>query len=191
MAKSNQQSELKRKIRRRRRRAVLVTLLQVICVIAASAVTAFLIFSSVMIQENSMSPTLMAGDRVYVNRAAYAIGGVGRGDLIAYRGNGGADSCIHVKRVIGLPGETLQIRDGLILIDGKTYIENREFPNITKPGIAEEGIHLGSNEYFVLGDNRNNSEDSRFPDVGNISKNQIYGKVWFIGQPFSRTGFVG
>ena len=76
MAKSNQQSELKRKIRRRRRRAVLVTLLQVICVIAASAVTAFLIFSSVMIQENSMSPTLMAGDRVYVNRAAYAIGGV-------------------------------------------------------------------------------------------------------------------
>ena len=191
MAKSNQQSELKRKIRRRRRRAVLVTLLQVICVIAASAVTAFLIFSSVMIQENSMSPTLMAGDRVYVNRAAYAIGGVGRGDLIAYRGNGGANSSIHVKRVIGLPGETLQIRDGLILIDGKTYIENREFPNITKPGIAEEGIHLGSNEYFVLGDNRNNSEDSRFPDVGNISKNQIYGKVWFIGQPFSRTGFVG
>ena len=154
-------------------------------------VVAFLFFSSVMIQENSMSPTLMAGDRVFINRVVYAIGSVHRGDLIAYRGSGGTDSGIHVKRVIALPGETIQIRDGLILIDGKTYIENREFPNITKPGIAAEGIRLGSEEYFVLGDNRNNSEDSRFADVGNIKKRQIYGSVWFIGQPFSRTGFVG
>ncbi len=169
----------------------MTTILEVLLVIFLSAATAFLFFSSVMVQENSMSPTLMAGDRVYVNRIGYAIGSVHRGDLIAYRGSGGTDSGIHVKRVIGLPGETVQIRDGLILINGKTYIENREFPNITKPGIAEDGIRLGSEEYFVLGDNRNNSEDSRFADVGNISKGQIYGKVWFIGQPFSRTGFVG
>ncbi len=191
MAKSNYQFDHKKKPHWKRRNAFLITIVQVLAVLAASALTSFLFFGSVLIQENSMSPTLMAGDRVFVNRAAYTITGVGRGDLIAYRGSGGADSGLHVKRVIGLPGETIRIRDGLILIDGKTYIENREFPNITKPGIAEEGVLLGNNEYFVLGDNRNNSEDSRFADVGNISKSQISGKVWFIGQPFSRTGFTG
>ena len=190
MAKSNNQSELKRKLRREKRRKIITTILEVVCVLILSAATAFLFFSSIPIQENSMSPTLMAGDRVFVNRVSYAVGSVHRGDLIAYRSAGGSDSGLHVKRVIALPGETVQIRDGLILIDGKTYIENRELPNITKPGIAEEGIRVGSEEYFVLGDNRNNSEDSRFADVGNIAKGQIYGKVWFIGQPFSRTGFV-
>ncbi len=191
MAKSNYGSDIKRKMKRDRNKRIIRTLVEVILVLIASAAVAFLFFSSVMIQENSMSPTLMAGDRVFINRVVYAIGSVHRGDLIAYRGSGGTDSGIHVKRVIALPGETIQIRDGLILIDGKTYIENREFPNITKPGIAAEGIRLGSEEYFVLGDNRNNSEDSRFADVGNIKKRQIYGSVWFIGQPFSRTGFVG
>ena len=191
MAKSNYGSDIQRKMKRDRNKRIIRTLVEVVLVLLASAAVAFLFFSSVMIQENSMSPTLMAGDRVFINRVVYAIGSVHRGDLIAYRGSGGTDSGIHVKRVIALPGETIQIRDGLILIDGKTYIENREFPNITKPGIAAEGIRLGSEEYFVLGDNRNNSEDSRFADVGNIKKRQIYGSVWFIGQPFSRTGFVG
>ena len=92
--------------------------------------------------------------------------------------------------MIGLPGETVQIKDGLILIDGKTYIENRDFPNISRAGIAENGVRLASGEYFVLGDNRNNSEDSRYQDVGNISRASIVGKIWFIGTPFSRTGFV-
>ena len=191
MAKSNYGSDIKRKMKRDRNKRIIRTLVEVVLVLLASAAVAFLFFSSVMIQENSMSPTLMAGDRVFINRVVYAIGSVHRGDLIAYRGSGGTDSGIHVKRVIALPGETIQIRDGLILIYGKTYIENREFPNITKPGIAAEGIRLGSEEHFVLGDNRNNSEDSRFADVGNIKKRQIYGSVWFIGQPFSRTGFVG
>ena len=180
MAKSNYGSDIKRKMKRDRNKRIIRTLVEVVLVLLASAAVAFLFF-----------PTLMAGDRVFINRVVYAIGSVHRGDLIAYRGSGGTDSGIHVKRVIALPGETIQIRDGLILIDGKTYIENREFPNITKPGIAAEGIRLGSEEYFVLGDNRNNSEDSRFADVGNIKKRQIYGSVWFIGQPFSRTGFVG
>ncbi|MDO5702310.1 MAG: signal peptidase I [Lachnospiraceae bacterium] len=190
MAKSDHHFESGRRERRRRRKAILITILEFILVIAASALTAFLFFSSVTVQENSMSPTLQAGERVFVRRAAYTVRGVKRGDLIAYRGGGGTDTSIHIKRVVALPGETIEIKDGLILIDGKTYIENREFPNITNPGIAANGIRLGGDEYFVLGDNRNNSEDSRFSDVGNIKKSQIYGKVWFRSQPFSRMGFV-
>lgn len=191
MAKSVTQQEIKRRVRREKNRRILMLLLQLMVVLLLSAACAFVFFGSVMIQENSMNPTLESGDRVFVNRAAYLVTGVRRGDVIAYRSSNEIDAGIHVKRVIALPGETIQIKDGLILINGKTYIENKEFPNISKPGIAEDGVKLGSDQYFVLGDNRNNSEDSRFADVGNIKKRQIYGSVWFIGQPFSRTGFVG
>lgn len=190
MAKSVTQSEIKRRVRREKHRKMLKLLLELLVVLLLSAAVATVFFGSVLIQENSMNPTLTSGDRVFVNRAAYVVTGVRRGDVIAYRSSNEIDAGIHVKRVIALPGETIQIRDGLILIDGKTYIENQEFPNISKPGIAEDGVRLASDEYFVLGDNRNNSEDSRFADVGNIGKGSIIGKVWFIGGPASRIGFV-
>ncbi len=93
--------------------------------------------------------------------------------------------------MIGLPGETIQIRDGQILIDGETYVERKNFPTITNPGLVEEEITLGSSEYFVLGDNRNNSEDSRHVDVGNVEEDRIVGKLWFVTAPFSKFGFLG
>ena len=190
MAKSSTYQELHSRIRREKRRRRMVTLFQVAAVIILSYVVAAAFFSRVLIQENSMNPTLRSSDLVFINRVSYMMHGVRRGDVIAFKSNGEYDTGIHVKRVIALPGETVQIRDGLILIDGKTYIENKEFPNITKPGLAENGIRLGSGEYFVLGDNRNNSEDSRFADVGNIKRSQIFGKVWFRGRPLKRAGFV-
>ena len=190
MAKSVTRQEIKRRVRREKQRKALMLILKLLVVLLLSAACAFVFFSSVMIQENSMNPTLASGDRVFVNRAAYLVGGVRRGDVIAYRSSNEIDAGIHVKRVVALPGETIQIKDGLILIDGKTYIENQEFPNISKPGVAENGIKLGSDQYFVLGDNRNNSEDSRFADVGNISSHSVIGKVWFIASPAKRAGFI-
>ncbi len=190
MAKSVTKTEINRRVRREKNRKILKTILELCVVLLLSAAAATVFFGSVMIQENSMNPTLASGDRAFVNRAAYVVTGVRRGDVIAYRSSNEIDAGIHVKRVVALPGETIQIRDGLILIDGKTYIENQEFPNITNPGIAENGVRLAADEYFVLGDNRNNSEDSRFADVGNIEKGSIIGKVWFIGQPSRRAGFV-
>ena len=186
MAKSNYGSDIKRKMKRDRNKRIIRTLVEVVLVLLASAAVAFLFFSSVMIQENSMSPTLMAGDRVFINRVVYAIGSVHRGDLIAYRGSGGTDSGIHVKRVIGLPGETVTIRDGLIQINGTTYMEAQEFPSINNAGMAGSGVTLGSNEYFVLGDNRNNSEDSRYADVGNIRSKDVVGRIWYRSAPAGR-----
>lgn len=190
MAKSVESQNLRSRIRRDRRRRTARGVFRLILVLALAALTSYLFFSSVIVQESSMSPTLENGDRVFINRLAYAVTGVRRGDVIAYRSCSSIDTGIHIKRVIGLPGETVQIRDGLILINGSTYIESKDFPNITNAGLAAEGVTLGSDEYFVLGDNRNNSEDSRFADVGNIGRETILGKVWFRPQPLRSVGFV-
>ncbi|MBQ6469467.1 MAG: signal peptidase I [Lachnospiraceae bacterium] len=159
-------------------------------VLILAFITAFLFEGSITVQESSMDPTIQAGDVVLINRISYRLGSVRRGDLIAYRNRDVEDSVYHIKRVIGLPGETIQIKDGLIMINGETYMEQRELPNIIDAGIAVEPVKLRNDEYFVLGDNRNNSEDSRFADVGNIKRSYISGKVWFLRKPSSRRGFL-
>ncbi len=171
-------------------RGIQTWVIEILAVLALSALFSFVFCTSITIQESSMDPTINAGNKVLINRAAYTFGGVKRGDLIAYRNTEATDSSVHVKRVIGLPGETIQIKDGLILINGQTYIESEELPSMTNPGIAADPVKLGSEEYFVLGDNRNNSEDSRFTDVGNIDKNYIIGKVWFRTFPKTDRGFM-
>ncbi len=138
----------------------------------------------------SMDTTLSGGDVVLVNTMAYQIGSPKRGDIIAFKPNGNESSRSSIKRVIGLPGETIQITDGMIQIDGQTYLEQKSFPTITNPGMAAEPITLGDTQYFVLGDNRNNSEDSRFADVGLVSSDMIEGKVWFIISPRDHFGFI-
>ena len=172
----------------RRTRSITVWVIEIIITLALSAVFAFAFCSSVTIQESSMDPTFQAGNKVLINRTSYVVGRVKRGDLIAYSNSERTDASVHVKRVVGLPGETIQIRDGLILINGQTYTEDREVAAITFGGLAEAGITLGADEYFVLGDNRNNSEDSRYTDVGNIKRSDILGKVWLIISPRSSFG---
>ena len=171
-------------------RNITTWVVEIVIVLALSAVFSYIFCSSVTILESSMDPTLQAGNRVMINRLSYTVGSVKRGDLIAYANSNSTDASVHVKRVIGLPGEKIQIRDGLILIDGQTYIEERAFPSMNSGGLAENGITLGNEEYFVLGDNRNNSEDSRFTDVGNIPARAVIGKVWLIVSPLSSFGFV-
>lgn len=143
-----------------------------------------------VMQEGSMDPTLEAGDVLLINRAAYKLGSPKRGDIIAFKLSDEPQASTHIKRIIGLPGETIEIRDGQILIDGETYKEQKNFPTIQNPGLAEEPIILKSDEYFVLGDNRNNSEDSRFADMGNIKKKNIIGKLWFTVSPLSKFGIL-
>ena len=113
-----------------------------------------------------------------------------RGEIIAFKPNGSENSHSYIKRVIGLPGETIEYSDGKILIDGEVLEEKYKTTKIEELGLLEEPITLKSTEYFVLGDDRQNSEDSRMANVGNVKKSEIAGKVWFVISPMKRFGFV-
>lgn len=171
-------------------RGILIWVFQIAVVLACAVVAAIFFFQTVTMQEGSMEPTLATGDRFFINRMAYKLGSPKRGDIIVFKTSPKAGARLHIKRVIGLPGETVQIKDGQILINGETYKEGRDFPGISDPGLAEEEISLQAGEYFVLGDNRNNSDDSRYGDVGNVQKKYIEGGLWFVAGPIKKIGFL-
>ena len=171
-------------------RAIFFWILEIAIAVALAFAFSYYFCQKIVVQEGSMEPTLSAGDTVLIDTAAYKLGSPKRGDIIVFRSGEDEKSSLHVKRVIGLPGETIQIKDGQILINGETYVEKKNFPSITNPGLAEEPITLGGTEYFVLGDNRNNSEDSRHVDIGNVEKKNIVGKLWLVTSPFEKFGFL-
>ena len=138
----------------------------------------------------SMDVTLSGGDTVLMDTLIYQVGSPKRGDVIAFKPNGSSTGHSSIKRVIGLPGETIQIKDGMIYIDGEVYLEKKSYPVITNPGRASDGITLGNQEYFVLGDNRNNSSDSRDPSVGILKRKDLLGRAWVRIYPFDKVGVI-
>ena len=138
----------------------------------------------------SMESTLSGGDTVLLNDLSYRLTGPSRGDVIAFRPGGSSSGHTYIKRVVGLPGETIQIKEGMIYINDQVYLEQKNFPAMEEAGLAEKPITLGASEYFVLGDNRNNSEDSRYADIGCVEEKDIEGKVWFVISPREHFGFV-
>ena len=145
---------------------------------------------TIQVQESSMQPGITAGDVFLVNTAAYAIGEPDRGDVVVFRNSRETGANMHVKRIIGLPGEIVQILDGHVYIDGEPLKGDDRYPEIVDAGLAAEQIELDYNEYFVLGDNRNGSEDSRYSTLGNIREDDIIGKVWLRIRPITRIWFV-
>lgn len=170
---------------------ILIWSFQILAAVLLAFVTAVAFFQTVTIQEGSMEPTILAGQKVCVNRMAYKLGAPKRGDLIAFQAGSGEHASVHVKRIIGLPGDTVQIRDGAIYINDEKYTKQSELGPVENPGLAEAGVTVGSGEYFVLGDNRSSSEDSRYADIGNVKKRSIQGKVWFSISPLNEFGFIG
>lgn len=128
---------------------------------------------------NSMEPHLYAGQEILINRLIYQISEPQFGDVIAFQPNGNENAHYYVKRVIGVPGDTIVIRNGRVYIDDVELKEDDSYDKIADPGIAESEIFLKEGEYFVLGDNRNFSEDSRSGNIGIVKHDYIIGKVWF------------
>ena len=182
-------AEAKEKLEDKKVRGVLRLVFEIIVTLAFAALVGIAMFQSVTMQESSMEPTISVGDRYFMNRVIYRVSSPKRGDVIVFRTNASDDAALHIRRVIGLPGETVQIVDGQILINGETYKEGRDFPVISNPGMASSPVTLESGEYFVLGDNRNNSEDSRYGSIGKVNKKYITGKLWFKLFPMKSIGF--
>ena len=140
---------------------------------------------------SSMYPTLEDADSLILEKVSYRFDDPERFDVIVFPFKHGTEKQNFIKRVIGLPGEKVRIDyDGNIYINGELLEEDYGREVIQDPGLAAEEITVGPDEYFVLGDNRNNSMDSRFVQVGNIKKSDILGKAFFRIYPFNKMGGV-
>lgn len=181
------EEELKRKKRVREMVSFAAEVLLVI--LAAYLIITYGVEKTTMIGE-SMIPTLENEDRIIVNKMAYRFTEPGRFDIIVFKQSGKEHSYYMMKRVVGLPGETVQIKDGAVWIDGKKIKEKVSVDACVNGGMAEEPLTLEAGEYFVLGDNRNNSEDSRFANVGTIQKADIIGKAWIRLEPFDFVNMI-
>lgn len=138
----------------------------------------------------SMEYTLSDGDNLIVDKISYRFHDPERFDIMVFPFQYKEDT-YYIKRIIGLPGETVQIDDeGNIYIDGEVLEESYGREIILDPGEAASPIELGEGEYFVLGDNRNASSDSRDPSVGKIRREDIIGRAWLRLYPFDRIGFI-
>ena len=137
----------------------------------------------------SMENTLDNGDQLIVDKITYRFQDPERFDIIVFPFHY-KENTYYIKRIIGLPGETVQIADGTIYINGEVLEESYGREVMQDPGIAAEPITLGEDEYFVLGDNRNQSSDSRDPSVGLIHRDEIIGRAWLRIWPLNSFGIL-
>ena len=138
----------------------------------------------------SMENTLDDGDQLIVDKLTYRFHDPERFDIIVFPFRY-KDNTYYIKRIIGMPGETVQIRDGYVYIDGKRLtsdIYGKE--KIKDPQTAAEPVTLGDDEYFVMGDNRNHSMDSRDPGVGVLTRKDLIGRAWVRIYPFDNIGVI-
>lgn len=157
---------------------ILLILLEVaIVVFAAYAITHYGL-EKMTVSGEYMSPTLQDGDEVLIDRMRYRIRSIKRNDVVVVRHNGSEHSYYTVERVIGMPGEKVKIEEGEVYINGEKLKEKYNFPKMENGGLALEEVTLEDDDYFMLCDNRNECEDSRNANIGNVRKQDIVGKAW-------------
>ncbi|MCR5324699.1 MAG: signal peptidase I [Lachnospiraceae bacterium] len=166
------------------------SLLMIVAIAAAIAlawaITRFALEKTNMVGD-SMETTLTDKDTILINKLAYFRNGPERYDVIVFEVSGREHSFYSIRRVVGLPGEKVYIRDGYVYINDEKLEEPFNVDEIYIEGLGLDGMVLDEDEYFVLGDNRNDSEDSRFANIGNVVRTQIIGKAWLRLNKF---GFV-
>lgn len=172
----------------KRKKIIKEVIIWVVEIIAVILLAYFLVEYAVektTVVGESMETTLQEGDKIVINKLAYRFSKPKRFDVIVFKQSGKEHSYYNIKRIIGLPGETVQIKDGVVYINDEPIKEKSAVDVIKNPGLSVEPIILEDKEYFVLGDNRNLSEDSRFANIGNVVFDDIIGKAWIRLKPFN------
>ena len=166
------------------------TLLYILVVLLGTYLLITFVGQRTSVSGSSMEPTLSNNDQLILDKISYRFSEPQRFDIIVFPFQY-AEKTFYVKRIIGLPGETVQIDlQGNIYINGQILNEDYGKETINFAGLAVEPITLGDDEYFVMGDNRNNSSDSRDPSVGNIRRSNIIGKAWVRIWPLNKFGVL-
>ncbi len=161
----------------------------IVVVVVASYLIVTFVGQRTEVSGSSMETTLSSGDQLIVDKISYRFRDPKRYDIVVfpYRYE---ENTYYIKRIIGLPGETVQIVDGMVYINGSPLNEHYGNEVIEDPGSAAEPITLGDDEYFVLGDNRNNSQDSRASNVGLIHRDELLGRAWVRIWPLDQFGVI-
>ncbi|MBQ2205512.1 MAG: signal peptidase I [Lachnospiraceae bacterium] len=146
----------------------------VVFAVSLAFIISYTFFAQVLQQGFSMAPYINDRSVVLTNRLYRNVLPLNRNDVIAFYVNGQES----IKRIYGMPGETITISNGNLYVND-IQLENEDLKNSLSSNI-DQNVKLGEDEYYVLGDNLDSSKDSRASDVGNISKKNIIGKVWFI-----------
>ncbi len=169
---------------------ILSTSLYLLFVLCAVYLVIHFVGQRTQVQGSSMEPKLSSEDNLIVDKISYRFHDPERFDIVVFPFRY-EENTFYIKRVIGLPGETIRIDEmGNILIDGEILEESYGKEVIQNPGRAYEDIVLADDEYFLMGDNRNNSTDSRDPSVGNVRRDEIIGRAWLRIWPFNKFGFI-
>ena len=169
---------------------ILSTSLYLLFVLCAVYLVIHFVGQRTQVQGSSMEPKLSSEDNLIVDKISYRFHDPERFDIVVFPFRS-EENIFYIKRVIGLPGETIRIDEkGNILINGEILEESYGKEVIQSPGRAYEEIVLADDEYFLMGDNRNNSTDSRDPSVGNVRRDEIVGRAWLRIWPLDQVGFI-
>ncbi len=169
---------------------ILSTSLYILFVLCAVYLVIHFVGQRTQVQGSSMEPKLSSEDNLIVDKISYRFHDPERFDIVVFPFRY-EENTFYIKRVIGLPGETVRIDEkGNILINGEILEESYGKEVIQSPGRAYEEIVLADDEYFLMGDNRNNSTDSRDPSVGNVRRDEIVGRAWLRIWPLDQVGFI-
>ncbi len=161
-------------------------------IVAAIGLAAFLIYNFGMktsVIGSSMEPSLYNGQTIFISKLSYLASKPKVDDIIVFLPNGNQNTHYYVKRVVAVPGDKVEIKGGKLYVNGEP--EEKGYDKMADAGVAQSELTLGVDEYFVLGDNRNNGEDSRSGNIGPVQKSLIEGRAWFkLGKEDSTFGFI-
>lgn len=171
-------------------KSVVDIIVYIIIMVALVLFIVTFVVQKVQVSGNSMNDTLCNNEQLILEKLTYRFGDPARFDIVVFRPFETEKRLYYIKRVIGLPGETIQITGGKIYINSEVLEEDYGKEKMIEAGIAEKEIKLGEDEYFLLGDNRNHSKDSRFDDVGIVKRRQISGRALLRIWPLDKIGIL-